>query len=171
MTAPAPPPGSRPPASDQSGARGLVIKGIAGSPGVAVGPALVIGDNRAVYPRRTVPQEQVRAELDRLNSAVEGAKQHIREVSARLPSGPLETNRILETYLAMVCDPMLLARIEKKIQVDRKCAEWAVAQACDEIAKLFEPDAQERDAYIVERKHDIEFVSDRLLRELTGDVR
>jgi phosphotransferase system enzyme I (PtsI) len=47
-----------------------------------------------------------------------------------------------------------------------------VAQACDEIVKLFSPaGARERDAYIVERGHDIEFVCDRLLRELTGDTK
>ena len=53
-----------------------------------------------------------------------------------------------------------------------KRQEWAVAQACDEIAKLFLPaEPGERDAYIVERRHDIEFVCDRLLRELTGDTK
>jgi phosphotransferase system enzyme I (PtsI) len=168
-----PPDGGMPlPPSEPSGPRGLVVKGIAGSPGVAVGPALVVGDTRTVYPRRTVPADQVPAELGRLAGAVDGAQRHIREVSARLPTGPLETNGILEAYLAMMGDPMLLNRIEKKIHGERKCAEWAVAQACDEIAKLFAPsDAQDRDSYIVERKHDIEFVADRLLRELTGEVR
>jgi phosphotransferase system enzyme I (PtsI) len=47
-----------------------------------------------------------------------------------------------------------------------------VAQACDEIAKMFAPaDAADGDAYIVERRHDVEFVCDRLLRELTGDTK
>jgi phosphotransferase system enzyme I (PtsI) len=47
-----------------------------------------------------------------------------------------------------------------------------VAQSCEEISNLFSPvGANERDAYIVERRHDIEFVCDRLLRELTGDTK
>ncbi len=84
----------------------------------------------------------------------------------------METSAILDAYLTMIGDPMLLERIEKKISEEKKCAEWAVAQACDEIGKLFGPaDASERDAYIVERRHDIEFVCDRLLRELTGDTK
>lgn len=171
---PPPPPGATrpPPSSDQSMPRGVVLKGIAGSPGIAVGPALVVGDTRAAYVRRHVAVDQVAAEIQRLTRAVEDAKRHIREVSARLPAGPLETNSILDAYLTMVGDPMLVERIEKKIRDDRKCAEWAVAQACEEIGKLFLPvDANERDAYIVERRHDIEFVSDRLLRELTGDTK
>jgi phosphotransferase system enzyme I (PtsI) len=170
---PPPPPGAtRPPPSDASTPRGVVLKGIAGSPGVAVGPALVVGDTKAAYARRHLPSAQLAAEVDRLRRAVEDAKRHIREVSARLPSGPLETNAILDAYLTMVGDPMLLERVEKKIVEEKKCAEWSVAQACDEIGKLFpSAEAGERDAYIVERRHDIEFVCDRLLRELTGDTK
>ncbi|HLK35613.1 MAG TPA: phosphoenolpyruvate--protein phosphotransferase [Polyangiaceae bacterium] len=167
-----PPGGSRPPPSDASAPRGVVLKGIAGSPGVAVGPALVVGDTRAAFARRHLSSSQIEGEVERLRRAVEDAKRHIREVSAKLPAGPLETNAILDAYLMMVGDPMLMERIEKKIKDEKKCAEWAVAQACDEIAKAFAPaDANERDAYIVERRHDIEFVCDRLLRELTGDFK
>src|SRR5258708_5681722 len=126
---PPPPGGSGPPPSDASMPRGVVLKGIAGSPGVAVGPALVVGDTRAAFARRHVSSSQLDAEVDRLKRAVEEAKGHIREVSARLPAGPLETNAILDAYLMMVGDPMLLERIEKKIREEKKCAEWAVAQA------------------------------------------
>ncbi len=169
---PPPPGGTRPPPSDASLPHGVVLKGIAGSPGVVVGSALVVGDMRAAYARRHVSTAQIEAEVERLMRAVEDAKRHLREVSARLPTGPLETNAILDAYLTMVSDPMLIERVSKKIRVEKKCAEWAVAQASEEIAKLFAPpDASERDAYIAERGHDVEFVCDRLLRELTGDVK
>jgi phosphoenolpyruvate-protein phosphotransferase (PTS system enzyme I) len=161
---------SRPPPSDASTPRGLVIKGIPGSPGVAVGLALVVGDTKAAYARRHITSAQIEGEVLRLERAVDDAKRHVREVAARLPSGPLETNSILDAYLTMIGDPMLVDRVVHKIRDDRKCTEWAVAQACDEIGKLFAP-AEERDAYIVERRHDVEFVCDRLLRELTGDTK
>jgi len=168
---PTPPP-TRPPPSDASTPHGLVLKGIAGSPGVAVGPALVVGDTKAAYARRHIPTAAIDAELERLARAVEDAKRHVREVSARLPAAPLETNAILDAYLTMIGDPMLLDRIAHKVKEEKKCAEWAVAQACDEIAKMFAPaEAGERDAYIAERRHDVEFVCDRLLRELTGDTK
>jgi phosphotransferase system enzyme I (PtsI) len=151
--------------------RGVVLKGIAGSPGVAVGPALVVGDTRTAYARRHMATAQLDAEVDRLMRAVDDAKKHLREVSARMPTGPLETNAILDAYLMMMGDPLLLERVIRKIRDEKKCAEWAVAQASDEIAKLFAPDTNERDAYIAERRHDVEFVCDRLLRELTGDAK
>jgi phosphotransferase system enzyme I (PtsI) len=169
---PTPPGGTRPPPSDASMPHGVLLKGIAGSPGVAVGPALVVGDTKAAYARRHVTSAQIDGEAARLKHAVDEAKRHVREVSARLPAGPLETNAILDAYLTMIGDPMLLERVENKIRNEKKCAEWAVAQACDEIASMFGlPDAAERDTYILERRHDIEFVCDRLLRELTGDTK
>src|SRR5258708_36868456 len=72
----------------------------------------------------------------------------------------------------MIGDRMVGEGGERKVRGDKKGAEWAVAQACEEIGKMFGPaDASERDAYILERRHDIEFVGDRLLRELTGDTK
>src|SRR5580658_1226844 len=173
LPSPPPPAGStRPPPSESSMPRGVVLKGIAGSPGVAIGPALVVGDTRAAYTRRTVPSAQVPVEIERLQTAVSDARRHIREVGARLPDAPLETGGILDAYVTMIGDPMLYERVQKKILGDHKCAEWAVAQACEELVKLFAPaGAPDRDAYIVERGHDIEFVCDRLLRELTGDTK
>ncbi|HEX4446586.1 MAG TPA: phosphoenolpyruvate-utilizing N-terminal domain-containing protein, partial [Polyangiaceae bacterium] len=88
---PPPPGGTRPPPSDASMPRGVVLKGIAGSPGVAVGPALVVGDTRTAYARRHVSTAQLDAEVERLMRAVDDAKKHLREVSARMPTGPLET--------------------------------------------------------------------------------
>jgi phosphotransferase system enzyme I (PtsI) len=169
---PPPPNATRPPPSDASTPHGVVLKGIAGSPGVAVGPALVVGDMKTAYARRHVSTAQMENEVARLKHAVEEAKRHVREVSARLPASPLETNAILDAYLTMIGDPMLLERVERKIREEKKCAEWAVAQASDEISKMFGPvEVAERDTYIVERRHDVEFVCDRLLRELTGDTK
>jgi phosphotransferase system enzyme I (PtsI) len=177
MSARTPPPPSssgvsKPPPSDTSTPRGTMIKGIAGSPGVAVGPALVVGDTKTAYTRRHIASSQIEAEVQRLHEAVKLAKQHIREVSARLPQSPLETSGILDAYLTMIGDPMLMERVEAKVRNEKKCAEWAVAQASDDIGKLFGPaESGDRDAYIVERRHDVDFVCDRLLRELTGDTK
>jgi phosphotransferase system enzyme I (PtsI) len=163
---------SRPPPSDASAPHGVVLKGIAGSPGVALGPALVVGDTRTAYTRRHVSTAQIEVEIQRLKTAVDEARRHVREVSARLPAGPLETNAILDAYLTMIGDPMLIERVERKIRDEKKCAEWAVAQTGEDLSKLFLPaDAGDRDTYITERRHDIEFVCDRLLRELSGDTK
>jgi phosphotransferase system enzyme I (PtsI) len=165
------PPSMLPPSSDGSAPSGTVWKGIAGSPGVAVGPALVIGDTRAVYTRRHIHAAQIDAEIERVAGAVEAAKSTLIEVSKRLQAGPAhDTTPILEAYLVMLSDPLLHETIVRTIRNDRKCAEWAVASSSEEISKLFlGAGSNDRDSYIVERRHDVEFVADRLLRALMGE--
>ena len=170
MPSSVPPPSSEPPPALQP----IVLKGIAGSPGVAVGPAVVLDDVREGYARRHIHGYQVLEEISRVQHAVEGAKKSLIDVAARLSTtGPGRDNApILEAYLLMLSDPLLHDLVEKKIRDERKNAEWAVAAASDEIAKLFGPEEPARggDSYILERRHDIKFVSDRLLRALSGDA-
>ncbi len=89
---PLPPGLTRPPPSDQSTPRGLIIKGIAGTPGVAVGLALVVGDTKAAYARRHITSAQIEPRY------APGARRRRREAPrARgrgAPArGPAETNR------------------------------------------------------------------------------
>jgi phosphoenolpyruvate-protein phosphotransferase (PTS system enzyme I) len=165
-----PPIPSVPPSSiDLDHSEPLSLKGIAGSPGVAVGPALVLGDLRASFVRRHIHTSQIDQEVDRVKRAVQEAKKTLREVSARMPTAMREASPILEAYELMVADPSLHDRVEQKIRHDKKAAEWAVSEASDEIVALFGPaDAIDRDAYIMERRHDVEFACDRLLRALVG---
>jgi phosphotransferase system enzyme I (PtsI) len=159
-----------PPSSGEAMLEPHIIKGIAGSPGVAVGVALVIGAMRAAYTRRHVHTAQMEAELGRVRNAVENAKTALREVTSRLPGEQAKAHApILEAYLLMLDDPLLHERISRKIKVEKKCAEWAVAAASEDILRLFEGGSGEKDAYINERRHDVEFVCDRILRALMGE--
>src|SRR5262249_34452494 len=149
----------------------VLIKGIAGSPGVAVGPALVLGDIRAAYVRRHIHTAQIEGELERVRHAVTQAKNTLKEVAARMPGVARDSAGVLDAYLLMLGDPTLHERVERKIRKEKINAEWAVAEASEEIGKLFITDEAEgtKDAYIVERRHDVEFVCDRLLRALVGE--
>lgn len=148
----------------------LTLKGIAGSPGVAVGPALVLGDLQASFVRRHIHTAQVATELDRVQQGVERAKSSLRAVDSRMPSAMREASAILDAYQLMLSDPTLHDLITTKITKEKKCAEWAVSDASAAIVALFGPrDANDHDAYISERRHDVEFVCDRLLRALVGE--
>ena len=165
---PAAPPSIPPSAAELDVHDSITLKGIAGSPGVAVGPALVLGDLRASFVRRHVHTPQIPHELERVKQAVVQAKQTLTEVSSRMPVAMREASPILEAYQLMLEDPQLHDRVTHKIKNEKKCAEWAVSESSEEIVALFAPQAGERDAYILERRHDIEFVCDRLLRVLVG---
>jgi phosphoenolpyruvate-protein phosphotransferase (PTS system enzyme I) len=161
---------SVPPSSfDMERLEPVALKGIAGSPGVAVGPALVLGDLRASFVRRHIHTAQIPQELERVKQAVDAAKRTLREVSDRMPTAMRDASPILEAYQMMLEDPALHERVDRKVTKDKKCAEWAVSEASEEIVAMFGPaDTSEKDTYILERRHDIEFVCDRLLRSLVG---
>jgi phosphoenolpyruvate-protein phosphotransferase (PTS system enzyme I) len=167
---PLPVPSSSPSSMDLAAQASVALKGIAGSPGVAVGPALVLGDLRASFVRRHVHTAQIQGELDRVKQAVTIAKRTLREVSQRLPVAMREASPILEAYELMMADPALHDRVEHKIRQEKKGAEWAVSEASEEIVALFGPsEGESKDAYILERRHDIEFACDRVLRALVGE--
>jgi len=162
--------GSKPPPSSSSIDAALtpaVVEGIAGSPGVAVGPALVVGDVHTAYVRRHVHTVNIDGEVARIKKAVSVAQEALREVSSRL-SGANDQKPILDAYLMMLADPLLHEEVERRVRDEKKCAEWAVASAAEAIASRFPAGSGDADSYIRERRHDVEFVADRLLRALTG---
>lgn len=166
-----PPPSSFPPPSSSSSSlqRPVVLRGIAASPGVAVGVAVVVGDVKTTFARKHVHSAQIDAELARVAEAVKKAQASLRAVATQM-HGAHEHAGILDAYLMMLADPMLHAQIELHVRA-KKCAEWAVTLAGEDIARAFRKTEEHAgaDAYIAERSHDVEFVADRLLRALTGD--
>jgi phosphoenolpyruvate-protein phosphotransferase (PTS system enzyme I) len=159
---------SHPPSGDARAP--IVLQGIAGAPGVVVASVVILDDRRTTFQRKRLRASEVAGEMARVDAAVERAQASLVEISERVSMRPLgESRAILEAYLAMVRDPMLHDRIEHGIRKDRLCAEWAVASAADSIVLAFTEGLRElRDPYIEERKHDVEFVADKLLHALSG---
>lgn len=168
-----PPPPSRIPPAPTSQAdvsrETIVLEGIPGSDGVAVGRALVLAGRKNVFLRRIVDTSELDSEVARVRAAARDAQEQIRVVTRDMPASSLTAAPVLEAYLLMLEDPMLHERVERKIRRDRKCAEWAVHETRDDLVRLFgDADKGEKEAYIAERAHDVEFVCDRLLRTLVG---
>ena len=144
------------------------LSGIAGSPGVAIATALVLESGRGHIPRRTVLKEEIELELERYREGVEEAKVQIAEVHARVASKlPAEHLKILEAYQMMLGDPVLAHAVQHEIKDKLRNAEWAVEVAVQHMVREFD---MLDDAYLRERKHDVEFVGDRLQRALALSV-
>jgi phosphotransferase system enzyme I (PtsI) len=141
-----------------------VLRGIAGSPGIAIGTAVLIGSTRHTYPRRHVSEGDVAHELERFAAAVERAQVDLREMAKRVADKPAEAS-ILDAYVMMVGDETLAEAVRHHVDGERRCAEWAVVSACEALATRMR--AMD-DPYLRERSHDVEFVGDRLLRALGG---
>jgi len=157
----------RPPASAPQPSVGPLY-GIAGSPGVAIATALVLEAGTGRIPRRSIQNEENDQELVRYREAVEDAQAQIAEVHTRVAHKlPAEHLKILEAYQMMLADPTLASAVKHEIIDKARNAEWAVEVAIQNMMREFD---SVDDAYLRERKHDVEFVGDRLQRALAANV-
>lgn len=140
------------------------LEGLAGSPGIAIGKAVVFGSPQATHAHRFVQADEVADEVRRFHAAIERAQQDLREMSKRVADRRAEVS-ILEAYILMVGDETLIEMVKVQIEHDRRCAEWAVASAIELTASRL---ASVDDPYLRERSHDVEFVGERLIRALGG---
>lgn len=152
------------PGRSQTGA--VVLEGLAGSPGLAIGRALVVDLSRPGVVHRHVKKHQAVEELRRYDAAVEQAVKGLAEVaegaSRRLAKAEAS---ILEAYKLMLTDETLRDEVERRINIDLLCAEWAVDVATDEFAEQM---VGAGDPYLAERGHDIAFIAELLQRALSG---
>ena len=142
------------------------LQGIAVSPGIAIGEALVLDQPQGVnIPSRLVLREQVPQERKRLEKAMEltaldlGA--HRDSITQKLGR---QYGAIFSAHLQMLQDPKLLEKIEKRIE-QRYPAEYAVHRTLQEYIKAFH---ELDNAYMAERAHDLRDLEKQLLERLQG---
>ena len=155
-------------AAPEEGTSGA-LEGIAGSPGLAIGPVVVVDTRRVGIPRRHVAPEVFDTEMARFDAAVKLASQGLRDLAAKARSSPASAEAsILEAYILMVEDEALREAAERFVRKERQCAEWALEGAVNELAGRLRKGG---DAYLAERSHDIEFIGDRIQRAFSGSER
>src|SRR5487761_1076464 len=142
------------------------LQGIAVSPGVAIGEALVMDNEGFRIPRRSMARDAVENELDRLGPAFDAAAREIEHnrdaVSRELGS---EYGAIFEAHLQMLHDPRLRGELEQMIRERHYSPEYAVSRTLRRYAKVF----QSLDSgFLAQRANDIFDIEKRLLRNLLG---
>ena len=154
------------PTSSERPTRPVILKGIPGSHGLAIGPAVIVGAVSHSFVRRTVRTHEVEVEIARFAEAVARAQDGIRLVVEKVKSGsPRAETSILDAYVHMLGDELVAEGVERNIRINRQNAEWAVSNAIQELCDKFE---DMEDPYLVERRHDVAFVGERLQRALSG---
>ena len=143
--------------------------GIAVSPGVAIGPAFVLGAEDFRIPKDSVSVDAVDSEILRLSYALESVAQEI-SANEALASQHLgkEYAAIFGAHLQFVRDPKLIEQIENRIRVDHESPEHAASQVLRRYAKELQ---HLGDQYLAERAADIFDLERSLLRHLLGETR
>ncbi|RUL86883.1 phosphoenolpyruvate--protein phosphotransferase [Tautonia sociabilis] len=143
-----------------------ILRGIAVSPGVAIGPVLVLAPRGPRLTRRAIPASAVAAERRRLDRALESARieAEAAEGDARSRLGPQYAD-ILAAHVRMIADPSLRREAAARIERDRIAAEHAVFDVLDGYARRLE---RLGTAHLAARAADVRDIQRRILEQLTG---
>ncbi|MCA8988622.1 MAG: phosphoenolpyruvate--protein phosphotransferase [Planctomycetaceae bacterium] len=147
----------------------ITRNGIAVSPGVAVGEALVIGSEDFRIPQRFIPRRSVESELHRFRQALRHVSTEIAQ-NERLANEAigLQYGAIFAAHLQMAQDPKLISEIEILIRDRCYSPEFASSRTLRKYAKQFQ---ELGNAYFAERAADIYDLEKRILRHLLGEQR
>jgi len=143
------------------------LKGIGASPGIAQGRVYIVQQEALAPPQFHLRAHDTEAEVRRFDEAVNNSAMQIRDIRDRMSGADGgEHQLILEAHLLMLSDPILLEGIKKLIRDERVNAEWALARTVERIRTMF--DGLSHD-YFRERGSDIDFVGERILKNLMGE--
>ena len=147
----------------------ITRKGINASPGVAIGPALVLDTEEYRIPRRTIDPSQVPVEVSRLEAALEASRQEVAElrVAAARKLGD-KTSAIFAFHEEFIADKRLRAAVIDLIEQNRYTAAYAFGQELNRRQRMFRNVA---DSYLKERVRDLFDIEKRVLRHILGRVR
>jgi phosphotransferase system enzyme I (PtsI) len=146
-----------------------IKRGIAVSPGVAIGPALVLDTEGFRIPQRFIHKDEVADEVARLKEALAAAAAQTHEtqeaVAAKL--GP-QYGAIFGSHAQMIADPGLEREVEALIRDQLYAAEYAVSHVMRRYAKTME---SIQDSYLASRIGDLFDIEKRILTNLLGKRR
>jgi phosphotransferase system enzyme I (PtsI) len=142
------------------------IKGIGVTDGIIIGKAYLVDRRKIEAPARVLPEFQVPQEVDRFLAAVEDSKKQLRSAKEKLlhedAAGP---SYILDTQLLLLEDKKLIENTVDTIQQSWINSEWALKINLDRVRKVFD---SIDDEYLRSRKTDVDYVGERILRNLMG---
>jgi phosphotransferase system enzyme I (PtsI) len=142
------------------------LTGVAAAPGIAVGVAHVLGSRVDIHERR-VGAEAVEGEIKRFEEALRTTDEQLARIQQQIAEreGDQHQYGILEAHRLMLSDVHLVEQTRKLIRDEHNAAEWAVRKALDQIQAVF---ARIEDPYFRDRRSDIAYVGENLLRNLQG---
>ena len=141
------------------------LAGIGVSDGFAFGRAHFVDRRALPVPQVYISSDEVDAEVERYLEAQTISKTQLEALKSQMKNAGEEHYLILDTHLLMTSDSMLTDGVLSLIRAEQRNAEWALRLHSSTVLKAFET---QEDLYFQERRADIGFVVDRLMRNLLG---
>ena len=142
------------------------IHGLAVARGIAIGRAVLVASSRVDVAHYFIEPSQVDSEMQRINSARQAVMAEVQRLHQSVPKdAPPELAALLEVHMMMLQDEMLADGIKHWVTDRLYNAEWALTSQLEVVTRQFD---EMEDAYLRERKGDLEQVVERLLRHMKG---
>ncbi len=142
------------------------LQGVAASPGVAHGPALLYLQQELEVPAYSVEEEAIEDELARFERAIIQTRVQINAIRNQIAGSLGEAEaQIFDAHLLVLEDRALLDEVLQALKSERKNIEYCYHKTAERYIEFFN---SMDDAYLKERVADIRDVSRRLLRNLLG---
>ncbi len=147
----------------------FILHGIPVSRGIAIGRAHLIAPASLEVKHYLIEETQVENEVKRFQDAIATVHKELQTLWNELPKdAPVELGAFIDVHAMILSDPMLSEAPLDIIRIRRYNAEWALFTQIKEVTEQF--DGIE-DAYLRERKADIQQIGDRVLKVLTGTAK
>ncbi len=144
-----------------------ILHGIPVSPGIIIGKAHLVDRNRVkIYYRYLVDEKQVEREVERFREALKYTEDQLLKLKNGIPDQIRSHSFIIDAHLMILKDKMLSNATVERIRKEKINAEWALKKSLNNIRKVF---GEIDDEYIRDRIDDVENVSERILRNLSGE--
>jgi phosphotransferase system enzyme I (PtsI) len=141
-----------------------LLKGIGVSPGIAIGPAVVVRWTMPEVPHRVVPRSQVEKEVRRLRAAVRDVKRYIQDLKAKAADrAGADEARIFDAQLLMLEDKEFLSGVAHLIRENHLTAEKAFEFKALEVRDLWTATGNPR---LKDRLADFSGVTTRVIEHL-----
>jgi len=144
-----------------------VFKGIGVSPGIAIGPVVVLRNENVIVAHCFLDPKKAESEVKRLDRAVAKSKselESIREKIAKVIN--LDHAFIFDAQLLMLEDEAFYGLVKDMIKKERINAEWAIEKVTKKYLDAFHNIEVN---YIKERSYDIRDISRRVIKNLGGE--
>ena len=146
----------------------FTLHGIPVSRGISIGRAHLLTPAALDVKHYLVPEEQVEAEVKRLQDAIATVHRNLQDLWTELPKdAPTELGAFIDVHVLILSDPMISEAPLDIIRARHYNAEWALVTQIDELSAQFD---EIEDEYLRERKHDIQQVAERVLKVLMGSA-
>jgi phosphotransferase system enzyme I (PtsI) len=147
----------------------ITKKGINASPGVAIGPALVLDTEEYRIPHRTIDPALCALELRNLDAALAAAREEVAELRAAAARKLGDKTAVIFAFHEQfIADPKLRESVAEQIERRHFTAAYAFGQLMKERQRLFRNVA---DPYLKERVRDLADLERRVLRHILGRTR